>query len=190
MCPGSHLTAYERRVVERLRLQRHFQQCQHLSKPMQDLGMTTYRVGGAVREAVGTPHSRNRLGRGGRLRRTDAGSGLHSGRPRLSGISHPVTKEEFALARTERKSGQGHHGFVVHASPSVTLEEDLRRRDLTVNAAATSEDGTIIDPYGGRARSARENPAARFHRTSSKTRSASCGWLVSRPRVTIIWDFR
>ncbi|MGC4061016.1 MAG: multifunctional CCA addition/repair protein [Aquabacterium sp.] len=62
---------------------------------------------------------------------------------------HPQTKEEHALARTERKSGRGYHGFQVQASPEVTLEEDLARRDLTINAIAESADGTLIDPYGG-----------------------------------------
>jgi tRNA nucleotidyltransferase (CCA-adding enzyme) len=62
---------------------------------------------------------------------------------------HPQTKDEHALARTERKSGQGYTGFAVHCSPDVTLEEDLLRRDLTINAMAQAEDGTIIDPYGG-----------------------------------------
>ena len=63
---------------------------------------------------------------------------------------HPQTHEEYALARTERKSGRGYKGFTVHASPEVTLEEDLRRRDLTINAMAKAEDGTLIDPYGGK----------------------------------------
>ncbi len=63
---------------------------------------------------------------------------------------HPQTGEEYALARTERKSGRGYHGFTVHASPEVTLEEDLLRRDLTINAIARAEDGSLIDPYGGR----------------------------------------
>lgn len=63
----------------------------------------------------------------------------------------PETGEEHALARTERKSGRGYRGFVTDASPEVTLEEDLMRRDLTVNAMAQDEDGRIIDPYGGRA---------------------------------------
>jgi tRNA nucleotidyltransferase (CCA-adding enzyme) len=62
---------------------------------------------------------------------------------------HPHTKEEYALARTERKSGRGYTGFVVHADPEVTLEEDLRRRDLTVNAIARDENGDLVDPYGG-----------------------------------------
>lgn len=64
---------------------------------------------------------------------------------------HPQTKEEYALARTERKSGSGYTGFTVHASPDVTLEEDLQRRDLTINAIAESESGEIVDPYNGRA---------------------------------------
>ncbi len=64
---------------------------------------------------------------------------------------HPQTHEEYALARTERKVAPGHRGFVVHASPDVTLEEDLRRRDLTINAMAVDEEGRLIDPYGGRA---------------------------------------
>ena len=62
---------------------------------------------------------------------------------------HPTSGEEYALARTERKSGVGYGGFVFHTSPDVTLEEDLIRRDLTVNAMARAEDGRIIDPYGG-----------------------------------------
>src|ERR1051326_2157649 len=63
---------------------------------------------------------------------------------------HPKTHEEYALARTERKSGRGYKGFSVHASPDVTLEEDLRRRDLTINAMAKAEDGVLIDPFGGK----------------------------------------
>jgi tRNA nucleotidyltransferase (CCA-adding enzyme) len=62
---------------------------------------------------------------------------------------HPETREEHALARTERKNGHGYHGFQIHASPDVTLEEDLARRDLTVNAIAQDENGTLIDPHGG-----------------------------------------
>lgn len=64
---------------------------------------------------------------------------------------HPQSREEYALARTERKSGRGYKGFIVHAAPEVTLEEDLRRRDLTINAMAEDEHGAIIDPFNGRA---------------------------------------
>ena len=62
---------------------------------------------------------------------------------------HPHTKEEYALARTEKKSGHGYHGFIFHTSVDVTLEEDLARRDLTINAMAEDNEGNIIDPYGG-----------------------------------------
>ena len=62
---------------------------------------------------------------------------------------HPETGEEYALARTERKSGSGYGGFTFHTSPTVTLEEDLQRRDLTINAMALHDDGSIVDPYGG-----------------------------------------
>lgn len=62
---------------------------------------------------------------------------------------HPVTKEEYALARTERKSGRGYKGFTFHCGTEVTLQDDLRRRDLTVNAIAQAADGTLIDPYDG-----------------------------------------
>ncbi len=62
---------------------------------------------------------------------------------------HAQTNEEYALARTERKTGRGYHAFVFHADPSVTLEQDLERRDLTINAMAEGEDGQIVDPFGG-----------------------------------------
>ncbi|MGA2363892.1 MAG: multifunctional CCA tRNA nucleotidyl transferase/2'3'-cyclic phosphodiesterase/2'nucleotidase/phosphatase [Steroidobacteraceae bacterium] len=63
---------------------------------------------------------------------------------------HPQTNEEYALARLERKTGPGYRGFTMQFSPEVTLEEDLLRRDLTINAMARSPEGTLIDPYGGR----------------------------------------
>ena len=62
---------------------------------------------------------------------------------------HPHSKQEYALARTERKSGRGYKGFKVYAAPDVTLEDDLRRRDLTINAMAQAGDDTLIDPFGG-----------------------------------------
>ena len=62
---------------------------------------------------------------------------------------HPETQEEYALARTERKTGHGYHGFAFHAAPDVTLEQDLARRDLTINAMARAADGTLIDPFCG-----------------------------------------
>ena len=62
---------------------------------------------------------------------------------------HPATQAEYALARTERKTGHGYHGFAFHAAPEVTLEQDLARRDLTINAIARAADGTLIDPFCG-----------------------------------------
>jgi len=62
---------------------------------------------------------------------------------------HPRTHEEYALARTERKTGPGYHGFTFHAAADVTLEDDLQRRDLTINAIAQDADGRLVDPYGG-----------------------------------------
>jgi tRNA nucleotidyltransferase (CCA-adding enzyme) len=64
---------------------------------------------------------------------------------------HPVTREEYALARTERKTGRGYKGFTVRAAPDVTLEDDLARRDLTINAIARDEQGNLLDPFGGAA---------------------------------------
>ena len=64
---------------------------------------------------------------------------------------HPITQEEYALARTERKNGSGYHGFMCDATPAISLEQDLARRDLTVNAMAQSANGELIDPYGGQA---------------------------------------
>src|SRR5690625_3043670 len=63
---------------------------------------------------------------------------------------HPQTAEEYALGRTERKSGRGYHGFVFHTGPEVTLEDDLVRRDLTINAMAEDDKGRVIDPFCGR----------------------------------------
>ncbi len=62
---------------------------------------------------------------------------------------HPDTHEEYALARTERKTARGYHGFEFHAAPDVTLEDDLARRDLTINAIARDEEGLLVDPYNG-----------------------------------------
>lgn len=63
---------------------------------------------------------------------------------------HPDTHEEYALARTERKTAPGYKGFIVHAAPEITLEQDLLRRDLTINAMAMTPDGQLLDPYGGK----------------------------------------
>ncbi len=112
--------------------------------------MQTYLVGGAVRDKLlgrpiadrdfvvvgATPEELSRLGF------------RPIGRD-FPVFLHPETNEEYALARTERKSGRGYHGFVFSTDPDVTLEQDLERRDLTINAMAEDADGRLIDPFGG-----------------------------------------
>ena len=112
--------------------------------------MRLYVVGGAVRDALlGLPASdRDWVAVGATPDELVALGYKPVGRD-FPVFIHPDTGEEVALARTERKSGRGYHGFTVHAAPGVTLEEDLSRRDLTINAIAQAEDGTLIDPHGG-----------------------------------------
>lgn len=112
--------------------------------------MQTYLVGGAVRdELLGLPvHERDWVVVGATREAMLAANFTQVGRD-FPVFLHPDTKEEYALARTERKRGHGYTGFEVHADPSVTLEEDLRRRDLTVNAMARAADGELVDPWGG-----------------------------------------
>jgi tRNA nucleotidyltransferase (CCA-adding enzyme) len=112
--------------------------------------MKTYVVGGAVRDRLlGRDASdRDWVVVGATPQAMLAAGYLPVGRD-FPVFLHPVTREEYALARTERKSGRGYHGFVVHADPDVTLEDDLRRRDLTINAMAEAEDGSLVDPFGG-----------------------------------------
>ena len=114
--------------------------------------METYRVGGAVRDTLlGYPHQETDWVVVGSTPEEMISEGYTQVGRDFPVFLHPDTKEEYALARTERKSGPGYHGFVVHADPSVTLEEDLERRDLTINAMAMDEDGVITDPFGGQA---------------------------------------
>jgi tRNA nucleotidyltransferase (CCA-adding enzyme) len=113
--------------------------------------LKAYLVGGAVRDALlGLPVEERdwvlvgadalELERRG-YRRADA---------EFPVFTHPQTGDEYALARRETKRGPGYRGFAIDAGPDVTLEEDLRRRDLTINAIARTEDGELIDPFGGR----------------------------------------
>ena len=118
--------------------------------PRSGLAVKTYTVGGAVRDELlglpvkdrdyvvvgATPEEMTRLGY------KPVGKDFPV-------FLHPKTHEEYALARTERKTARGYKGFQVYAAPDVTLEEDLSRRDLTINAIARDEAGRIIDPYGG-----------------------------------------
>ncbi|MFQ3304104.1 MAG: tRNA nucleotidyltransferase (CCA-adding enzyme) [Candidatus Paceibacteria bacterium] len=110
----------------------------------------TYLVGGAVRDyLLGlTVHERDYVVVGSTPEALVALGYTQVGKD-FPVFLHPTSKEEYALARTERKSGQGYKGFQVHATPDVTLEDDLLRRDLTINAIAQASDGQFIDPYGG-----------------------------------------
>lgn len=111
--------------------------------------MKTYLVGGAVRDALmGFAGSdRDWVVVGGTPEALVAQGYQPVGKD-FPVFLHPDTHEEYALARTERKTARGYHGFAIHASPEVTLEEDLARRDLTINAIAQDGD-TLIDPYSG-----------------------------------------
>ncbi|HEU4669487.1 MAG TPA: multifunctional CCA addition/repair protein [Dyella sp.] len=112
--------------------------------------MRIYLVGGAVRDRLlGRPVvDRDHVVVGARPEQLVA-QGFRPVGKDFPVFLHPDSGEEYALARTERKTGRGYHGFAFHAEPEVTLEEDLARRDLTINAIAQDEDGALVDPYGG-----------------------------------------
>ena len=113
--------------------------------------MQLYVVGGAVRDALlGLPATDRDWVAVGATPEQMLALGFKPVGKDFPVFIHPQTGEEVALARTERKSGRGYHGFSFHAAPDVTLEQDLARRDLTVNAIAQRDDGTLVDPYGGR----------------------------------------
>jgi tRNA nucleotidyltransferase (CCA-adding enzyme) len=109
-----------------------------------------YRVGGSVRdELLGRPVADRDWVVVGATPETMVASGFRPVGRDFPVFLHPDTQEEYALARTERKSGVGYRGFAFFASPEVTLEDDLARRDLTINAMARADDGTLVDPHGG-----------------------------------------
>ncbi|MEO8344857.1 MAG: multifunctional CCA addition/repair protein [Betaproteobacteria bacterium] len=111
-----------------------------------------YEVGGAIRDGLlGRPNADRDYVVVGVTPETMLASGFRPVGRDFPVFLHPETNEEYALARTERKHGRGYRGFEFFASPDVTLEEDLARRDLTINAMARGDDGRIIDPYGGQA---------------------------------------
>lgn len=115
-------------------------------------GLEVYRVGGAVRDArLGWPVVDQDWVVVGATADEMRRRGFKPVGRDFPVFLHPQTHEEYALARTERKQGHGYKGFVVHASPDVTLEEDLARRDLTINAMAETVDGTLVDPFSGQA---------------------------------------
>ena len=114
--------------------------------------MQTYVVGGAVRDQLlGLPVADRDYVVVGSTPEQMQARGFRPVGKDFPVFLHPQTQEEYALARTERKTAPGYHGFHFHAAPDVTLEQDLARRDLTINAMALAEDGSIIDPFNGRA---------------------------------------
>jgi tRNA nucleotidyltransferase (CCA-adding enzyme) len=124
-----------------------------LSEPKPDdklLNLQAYVVGGAVRdELLGLPVSDRDWVVVGSDPETMLQLGFRPVGKDFPVFIHPVSGEEYALARTERKTAKGYHGFSFHAAADVTLEQDLSRRDLTINAIAKTSDGNLVDPYGG-----------------------------------------
>jgi tRNA nucleotidyltransferase (CCA-adding enzyme) len=113
--------------------------------------MDVYLVGGAVRDALlGRPVTEHDYVVVGATPDALLARGFRPVGKDFPVFLHPDTGDQYALARTERKTGAGYYGFATRFSPDVTLEEDLARRDLTINAMARGDDGTIVDPHGGR----------------------------------------
>jgi tRNA nucleotidyltransferase (CCA-adding enzyme) len=112
--------------------------------------MDIYLVGGAVRDKLlGLPVSERDWVVVGATVQEMVDLGYQAVGKDFPVFLHPQTKEEYALARTERKTAPGYTGFDICADPAITLEEDLLRRDLTINAMAETAQGKLIDPYGG-----------------------------------------
>jgi tRNA nucleotidyltransferase (CCA-adding enzyme) len=112
--------------------------------------MRCYAVGGAVRDALlGRPVQDRDWVVVGATPEAMLAAGYRPVGKDFPVFLHPETGEEYALARTERKTAPGYHGFVFHTAPEVTLEDDLVRRDLTINAMAQDADGRLVDPHGG-----------------------------------------
>ena len=112
--------------------------------------MKIYAVGGSVRdELLGLPVADCDYVVVGSTPEQMAGLGYRAVGKYFPVFLHPATHEEYALARTERKTARGYHGFEFHTAPDVTLEQDLARRDVTINAIARDEAGNLVDPFGG-----------------------------------------
>ena len=115
-----------------------------------EMTRAVYLVGGAVRDdMLGLPHKERDWVVTGSTPDELLAEGYRQVGASFPVFLHPETGEEYALARTERKQGHGYHGFAVDFHPGVTLEEDLARRDLTINALARDSEGQLIDPFGG-----------------------------------------
>ena len=162
--------------------------------------MKAYLVGGAVRDALlGRPIKERDWVVVGETPEAMLARGYKAVGKDFPVFLHPETREEYALARTERKTAPGYHGFVVHAEPDVTLEQDLLRRDLTINAMAENERGELIDPYGGltdlEARRLRhvspaftEDPVRILRLARFAARFAPLGFLVAEDTQQLMHD--
>lgn len=162
--------------------------------------MKIYLVGGAVRDALlhRPVHERDWVVVGARPEDLTS-QGYRAVGKDFPVFLHPETQEEYALARTERKSGSGHTGFICDFSPDITLEDDLIRRDLTVNAMARDGDGTIIDPYGGQqdlearllrhvSPAFREDPLRVFRVARFAARYAPLGFRIAGETLQLMQD--
>ena len=146
--------------------------------------MEIYEVGGAVRDRLlGRPVSDHDWVVVGATPQDMLDRGFQPVGKDFPVFLHPRSHEEYALARTERKTAPGYHGFSVHAAPDVTLEQDLSRRDLTINAMARDAQGRLIDPYGGQ-RDLAARCCAMSRPPLPRTRCASCAWPAS-PRASM-----
>ena len=140
------------------------------------MAMQAYVVGGAVRdELLGLPVQDHDWVVVGATPEDMVAQGFRPVGKDFPVFLHPKTHEEYALARTERKTAPGYHGFVFHTDPSVKLEDDLVRRDLTINAMARAQDGSIVDPYGGQ-QDLRDRVFRHVSDALPKIRCASCAW--------------
>ncbi|MCR8916289.1 multifunctional CCA tRNA nucleotidyl transferase/2'3'-cyclic phosphodiesterase/2'nucleotidase/phosphatase [Marinobacter panjinensis] len=160
--------------------------------------MKTYLVGGAVRdELLGLPVKDRDWVVTGATPDEMLQQGFKQVGADFPVFLHPDTREEYALARTERKQGRGYHGFTVYSAPDVTLEEDLRRRDLTINAMAKTTEGELVDPFGGRedvqARSLRhvseafaEDPLRILRTARFAARLQPLGFTVAEPTMALM----
>jgi tRNA nucleotidyltransferase (CCA-adding enzyme) len=123
-----------------------------MHRRLRALSVKVYEVGGAVRdELLGLPVKDRDFVVVGATPEQMVELGYRAVGRDFPVFLHPTTHQEYALARTERKTGRGYRGFQIFASPEVTLEDDLARRDLTINAMARTEDGELIDPFSGAA---------------------------------------
>ncbi|TDW00073.1 tRNA nucleotidyltransferase (CCA-adding enzyme) [Halomonas alkaliantarctica] len=161
-------------------------------------GLNVYRVGGAVRdELLGWPVYDNDWVVVGATPDAMRRRGFKPVGRDFPVFLHPETAEEYALARTERKSGHGYGGFEVHASPDVSLEEDLLRRDLTINAIAQSTEGELTDPFNGQgdierrvlrhiSASFSEDPLRVLRTARFLARYASLGFSIAPETLTLM----